>query len=418
MTGTPLKLVELLPVATLERLKDLFESTVGVPVVFTDAEGVPLTTVEKPLRFCGRLVHSEALGTVCLSRKKWDAPDLEAEAAMRSAHSGGEPVHHRCRGGFRDSAVPIEVEGQIVGYAVFARSRAEPADVGEFRQHAVAGGMPPEVGEQVALASLVMSQTRLDDVAGFLQVITTLLTKAAYETIRAAQVMELEKLRDGLVHMIVHDLRTPLTGITGGLQLVMDTDYDTEVTQEFVPMALRSANTLIEMVSTLLDINKIESGEMELDLTSVDFGQVADFALDQVRGIAQERGQTLLFEIPADCPPIRADEEKLRQIVVNLVGNAIKFTQDGGEIKLSAVCGEDTLTFGVSDNGPGIPPEDRDRIFEKFGQVESRKSGRKHSTGLGLTFCKMVVEAHGGRIWVDSEVGKGSTFGASIPREV
>ena len=101
--------------------------------------------------------------------------------------------------------------------------------------------------------------------------------------------------------------------------------------------------------------------------------------------------------------------------MVNLLGNALKFTQAGGEVKLSVAPTDEGVLISVTDNGPGIPPEDQARIFEKFGQAQTREEGRKHSTGLGLTFCKMVAEAHGGRIWVESEVGKGSTFSVLVP---
>jgi signal transduction histidine kinase len=260
-----------------------------------------------------------------------------------------------------------------------------------------------------------MSSDRIAQVAEFLQVIANLVASAAYDTIRARQVLDLEQLRDSLIHMIVHDLRTPLTSIIGGLQTIVHTEYAPDMTREFLPVALDGANALLELVNTLLDINKMESGEMKLDLQPLRFAQIAEDALNQVRVLARERDQELSTSISADLPAVAADAEKLRRVVVNLLGNAIKFTQHGGYITLSAQPHEGGLRFSVSDDGPGIPPEYRDRVFEKFGQVESRAEGVKNSTGLGLTFCKMVVEAHGGRIWVESEVGKGTTFSAFIP---
>jgi two-component system sensor histidine kinase/response regulator len=115
-------------------------------------------------------------------------------------------------------------------------------------------------------------------------------------------------------------------------------------------------------------------------------------------------------------PPFSGDEDKLRRTLVNLLGNAIKFTPFGGTITAAAELQEDVLLFSIHDTGEGIPPEAFDRIFDKFGQVENRKAGRKMSTGLGLTFCKLAVEAHGGRIWVESRSGEGSAFYFTIPR--
>lgn len=412
---SPLRIAELVPIEMLERLRRLFKGCTGVPMVFTDAEGVAVAEVEEPLRYCGSLVCGQAPGTLCLRRKQWDVPEPEVERALRQEEEPGQPVHHRCRGGFRDSAVPIVVESQTIGYAVFARSLAKPPDIDKFRELAVQGGMAPEVGEQVAQQALIMPREKIAEVAEFLQVLASLVASAAYDTLRAEQVLQLEKLRDDLIHMIVHDLRTPLTSIIGSLHTILGTDYDSEITREFVPSSLDSANTLLEMVNTLLDINKMESGQMKLELSPVDFAEIAEAALGQVKGLARERGQELSTDIDPNCPVIKADREKLRRVVVNLLGNAIKFTQDGGQIKLSARCQDGSLLFSVSDNGPGIPPEYRAKIFEKFGQAETQQGGHQHSTGLGLTFCKMVAEAHGGRIWVESEVGKGSTFSVLIP---
>jgi signal transduction histidine kinase len=409
-----LNLVELVPVQTLDRLRELFKAVTGVPMVVTDAEGMLVTSVDEPLRYCGSLVCGDE-PTLCLRRAKWDVPEPAVEQALRTEQQPGKPVLHRCPGGFRDTAVPIVVEDQTVGYAVFARSLSEPPDVDRFRDLAVAGDMAPEVGEQVAQAALVMPRERIAQVAEFLQVIAHLVASAAYDSIRARRILELEELRDSLMHMIVHDLRTPLTSIIGSLQTVMDTDYDAEITVEFVPAALASADVLLEMVNTLLDINKMESGAMDLELELASFPEVADKALAQVRGLAHEHNHELTAELDPDCPPIRADADKLRRVVVNLLGNAIKFTPDGGHIKLTARCEDEGLTFSVIDDGPGIPADDRERIFEKFGQARARQAGHRQSTGLGLTFCKMVAEAHGGRIWAESEVGQGSTFSVFIP---
>jgi len=412
---TQLKLAELVPLATLERLRTLFKSVAGVPVVFTDGDGVPLTDIDEPLKYCGGLVCGD-YGTLCLRRRKWDVPEPVVEAALREEREGDKPIQHHCRGGFRDTAAPIVVADETVGYAVFARSLPAEPDLAKFRRLAVAGGMRPEVGEQVARAALVMPRERIAEVAEFLHIIAGLVARAAYDSILAQRILELEELRDSLIYMIVHDLRTPLTSIIGGLQLVVDADFEQRLTEEFVSAGLVSAKRLLEMVNTLLDINKMEKGELvELELGEVDFNQLAEEAGKQLGGLIIEHNHELELELDPRCPPIWADAEKLQRVIVNLLGNAVQFTPAGGHIRLQSQCTGDMLQFSVSDDGPGIPEEEQDRIFEKFGQAATRREGHKYSTGLGLTFCKMVAEAHGGRIWVDSEPGKGSTFSVSIP---
>jgi two-component system, sensor histidine kinase and response regulator len=229
------------------------------------------------------------------------------------------------------------------------------------------------------------------------------------------RLQQLEKLRDDLTHMIVHDLRTPLTSIITGLHTVELMGPLKENQHEMLNVALRGGQTLLSMINDLLDISKMEDGSLKLDYQEITAQHLLDDALLQVEALTRQRDQTLLQDVAADLPPFRADAEKLGRTLINLIGNAVKFTPKGGTITVSARCeGEDVL-FAVRDTGEGIPKDAFQRIFEKFGQVENRKAGQRMSTGLGLTFCKMAVEAHGGRIWVESELGKGSTFSFTVP---
>jgi signal transduction histidine kinase len=142
---------------------------------------------------------------------------------------------------------------------------------------------------------------------------------------------------------------------------------------------------------------------------------VVKTALRQVTQLANDKHITLDYEITTTFSTLLADEEKLCRILVNLLGNSIKFTPDRGSVHVDVSESGSDVRFGVRDTGEGIPAEAFERIFEKFGQVESRLAGRKMSTGLGLTFCKMAVEAHGGHIWVESRPGQGSTFFFTLP---
>lgn len=405
-------LPELIPLERLEDVRRQFEAVTGVRIVFTDAGGRPVTPLTDPLAFCGSLVRAD--GTVCLRRAKWDVPEADLEDRIRKQHSQAEPIAHRCRGGFKDTAAPIVVEGRVVGLIVFGRTLTHEPDIERFRKLAVEGGMPPEIGQAVAQKATIMPDDRVACIAGLIVTLANLLAAAANDTLRAQRVLELEALRDSLIHMIVHDLRTPLTSIIGSLQTVEQSEYELDTTRYVVPIALTSAQELLEMVNTLLDINKMESGSMTLNLTEVNFVEVAHQAIAQVRGLLDEYEHHFEEELHVQRS-VLADADLLRRVVVNLLGNAIKFSPSGSHIKLVASTDESGLTFSVHDNGPGIPVEDQERIFEKFGQAATREQGRKHSTGLGLTFCKMVAEAHGGRIWLQSQVGKGSVFYVFIP---
>jgi PAS domain S-box-containing protein len=227
---------------------------------------------------------------------------------------------------------------------------------------------------------------------------------------------ELEQLRDDLTHMIVHDLRTPLTSLLTGLQTVPLLGDLNGAQDEVLELAVQGGTTLLGMINDLLDIDKIEQGSLALEFADVSPGNLVADALSQVRPLARSKGLQLHEEVQEHLGTFPADEEKLRRVLVNLLGNAMKFTTEGSvTVGARRLPGEEALIFFVQDTGEGIPREAFERIFEKFGQVDSRKGGRKMSTGLGLTFCKMAVEAHGGRIWVESEPAQGSTFRFTIP---
>jgi signal transduction histidine kinase len=148
----------------------------------------------------------------------------------------------------------------------------------------------------------------------------------------------------------------------------------------------------------------------------VDPAELAARCVREVEALARDQGLDLRLEVPAPVPSLQADEDKLRRTLVNLLGNSIKFTRQGAvTLSLRHDAANRTVYFAVRDTGEGIPKDAFECIFEKFGQVETRQAGRKMSTGLGLTFCKMVAEAHGGRIWVESELGEGSVFSVAIP---
>ena len=231
------------------------------------------------------------------------------------------------------------------------------------------------------------------------------------------QLRRLEELRDNLVHMVVHDLRNPLTGISGFLDLTLALEKETltEDGLEYLQTAKRSTTAVIDMVSAVLDVSKMEAGEMKLHLVECDLVRIAADLMSGMQSLKEAR------EMILDAPPapvtVVADKDLILRVIQNLLGNALKFTPSDGWIRLGIEPDENRVCVRVRDNGPGILPEYRERIFEKFGQVEARANRQKHSTGLGLTFCKLAVEAHGGSVGVESEVDKGSTFWFVLPKD-
>lgn len=230
-----------------------------------------------------------------------------------------------------------------------------------------------------------------------------------------ARLQQLEALRESLTNMIVHDMRSPLAALSTSLHLMKEDLASTIPAESLgdIDAAIDGAERLIQMVNDLLDISRLEAGEMPLDRRRSDLRTVVDAALVSLARLTSHLNVQL--DMPDDAAFAHLDPPVIQRTLENLIANAAKFTPRGGSVTIAVEHGDDEVRVSVLDEGPGIPAEYHLKIFEKFGQVESRKEGRLHSSGLGLAFCRLAVEAHGGTIGVDSEPGRGSRFWISLP---
>ena len=228
------------------------------------------------------------------------------------------------------------------------------------------------------------------------------------------RLQELERLRDSLTHMIVHDMRTSLTVIAMALEFAGSSVRESDKKlAELIQTAREGAAYLNEMITQLLDVSRLEAGQMPLNPAVDDLAATVQKAVDSLAPVAGTR------RILIDAPQVvraRYDAEIILRVVLNLVGNALKFAPSDGAVRVSIGDENSIVRVAVKDDGPGIPAEYHKRIFEKFGQVG--RSDKRLGTGLGLTFCKLAVEAHGGSIGVESGEGKGSTFWFTLPKSV
>ncbi|MDQ3744655.1 MAG: ATP-binding protein [Acidobacteriota bacterium] len=232
-----------------------------------------------------------------------------------------------------------------------------------------------------------------------------------------AKLRELSAMKEEFLALTTHDLRSPLTVISGVINFFTSGRLGdlTPEQKNMVAMMERNTQNLIELVNDLLDASKLESGTMRLDAASISLRGLIDELREQMQPLAAEKEIALEEEIPEDLPALRADRAKLRRVLVNLISNALKFTPKGGRVRLSAAREGTLVRVSVSDTGVGIPPEDVHDIFDKYAQARSRATRSEKGTGLGLYITRQLVELHGGKIGVQSEVGKGSTFSFTIP---
>jgi signal transduction histidine kinase len=219
------------------------------------------------------------------------------------------------------------------------------------------------------------------------------------------------------VSTVSHELRTPLTSIRAFAEILND-NPDTPVAkrQQFVGVILKETERLTRLINQILDLAKIESGRVQWAAEPVDLGETVREAASATAGLYRERDVRLELALPDDVPRVVADRDRLMQVLLNLLGNAVKFCAPGeGRVCVTLAAGAEALRIDVADNGIGIPPEYQAAIFEKFHQVGDTLTEKPQGTGLGLPIARKIIRQFGGELWVQSAPGAGSTFSFTLP---
>ena len=226
---------------------------------------------------------------------------------------------------------------------------------------------------------------------------------------------ELDSLRNDLTAMIYHDLRSPLANIVSSLDVLysMVPENDRETVEAILKIAENSTDRIQRLVSSLLDVSRLESGQPVADQKAVGTMELIQSAVRDVTPVTGGRHQVLISDLPVELPPVWVDEDMARRVLINLMENASKFSPSGGRIEAGAREAGDMVHLWVQDNGPGIPAAEQDHIFDKFTRLHG--NSRPGGLGIGLAFCRLAVVGHGGRIWVESEPGKGAAFHFTFP---
>jgi len=228
------------------------------------------------------------------------------------------------------------------------------------------------------------------------------------------RIRRLETVRRDFISNLSHELRTPLASLKALTETLQDGALDDPpAARKFIDQIQVEVDALTQMVTELLELSRIESGRLALDLRPVSPRELLFSACKRMQLQAERAGLSLRVECADDLPTVRIDSQRLEQVLVNLIHNAVKFTRAGGEVVLQAEAGLGEVRFAVRDTGIGIPEEDVTRIFERFYRVDKSRAGS--GTGLGLSIAKHIVEAHNGRIWAESVEGRGSVFYFAIP---
>jgi two-component system phosphate regulon sensor histidine kinase PhoR len=232
--------------------------------------------------------------------------------------------------------------------------------------------------------------------------------------------VELDRMKSDFISIVSHELKTPLTSIKGFVRLIAAERVGpvTEKQRHYLDVVQKQTESLTVLINDLLDLSRIEAGIIEVGHEPLILTEVIGGVVQQLDNLAQEKGITLRVEVAGDLPLISGDNARLGQVFINLIHNAIKFTPQGGDIRVKAVSMGEHCLVKISDTGIGISAQDLPRIFDKFYQVDSSSTRRQSGTGLGLSISKQLVTAHGGEMWVNSIKGKGTTFSLTIPFHV
>ncbi|MDQ7051416.1 MAG: ATP-binding protein [candidate division KSB1 bacterium] len=243
------------------------------------------------------------------------------------------------------------------------------------------------------------------------------------ETYELIKLRKIDRLKDQLISNISHELRTPLTAIKSFSEILLNYDENEETKKEFLTIINSESDRLTRLINNILDLSKLESGTAKWQLEPLQIEMVIDSAVDTLQSLLMRKKIKLVKKYAGELPPVFADHDKLTQVIVNLVNNAIKYSPEGGKIIITTELLPETkkrkqayVKVGVIDQGPGIPEKYLDVIFEKFGQVMETDDGNKPTgTGLGLTISREIIQHLGGRIWVESKPGKGASFYFELP---
>ena len=313
------------------------------------------------------------------------------------------------------TSVPLVLEGRIIGMVSMGNKP------GGFSQNDVR--LLTVFAAQAAIAiQNARLYTHLEESAQQLEAKVQARTAELEATYRElavshARLRELDQLKSDFLSNVSHELRTPLAAIKGFVDNLLDgvTGPLADKHRHCLHRVRDNAERLTRMVSDLLDLARIEAGKIELAPEALAVAEMVEEVVETLRPLARARGIALAAEL-APCPPIRGDADKILQVLTNLVSNALKFTPTGGCVTVAAAASADgAIRIAVGDTGPGIPPEERERVFDKFYQLGRVDGERPPGSGLGLTIARHLVELHGGRIWVEDGAGGGSAFMMLLP---
>ncbi|MDE6595183.1 MAG: PocR ligand-binding domain-containing protein [Oscillospiraceae bacterium] len=413
-----LYITDLIDAEVLQQLQDAFSDLTGMAALTSDSKGVAVTEGSNFTDFCFKYTRPTELG-----RKRCEKCDMHgAELTL----ANGSSCSYYCHAGLMDFAAPIMANGEMVGSFIGGQVLTEPPNIEKIRKTAVELGIDPDEYEEAVKKVPIVSRAQVEKASHFLYVFATILSNIAYKGYALHKSnLEIEKashMKSDFLANMSHEIRTPMNAVLGLADLALREEMSASA-REYIHQIKASSKNLLVIINDILDFSKIESGKM--DINEVEYEPLS--LINDLTSIVNSRIGSKEIEFTMDISPdlpksLYGDSVRIHQIILNLLTNAVKFTHHG-EVHFKIdfeLKDEDTAVMKaeVSDTGIGIKKKDMQKIFNSFQQVDSKRNRNIEGTGLGLAITRQLLDLMGGKISVESEYEKGTTFYFEVPQKI
>lgn len=411
-------LTDLIDVETLQKVQNAFSDMSGIAAVITDVNGVAITKDSGGCDFCHKYIRSTELGVR-------QCAECDKMGATRAAKAKAACVYF-CHAGLVEFAAPIMAHGTMVGCVVGGQLLTIPLEEKHLREVGEKLGVDAEKLIESAKDIRIVDKQTINKVSNALYTIANVLSDVAFSKHQVnMKNMELSKsssMKSDFLANMSHEIRTPMNAVIGMAEMALREEL-TPAAREYIGQIKSSGQTLLTIINDILDFSKIESGKM--DISDVEYEPMS--VINDVSNIIMTRIGSKELELTVDVNPdlpsgLYGDNIRIKQVMVNLANNAVKFTKEGNvHVKVDFwQTDEETieLSVAITDTGSGIKESDMNKLFRSFQQLDSKRNRNIEGTGLGLAICKQLVNLMNGKIHVDSEYGKGSTFSFVIPQKI
>ncbi len=413
-----LYITDLIDSETLQQVQEAFCELSNIAAGIADTNGVAVTKDSISSDFCMNYNKKSTLG-----RYRCEQCDRRGgEKALKM----GKTVIYYCHTGLVDFASPIVVHGKMIGCIIGGQLRVGELDEAKLRRIAEEIDVDPDKYVEAARKIRLVHKDELDRATIFLHKISDVLSSMAYNKYRVIQankeVAKAAQMKSDFLANMSHEIRTPMNAVIGMAEMSLREELPAAA-REYINQIISSGKTLLAIINDILDFSKIESGKMDIDVSEYELMSIVNDVANIIMTRIGDKDVELILDIAPDMPrKLMGDINRLKQIIINLSNNAVKFTQKGQvvlEIDYEKQSDDEViLHVSVRDTGIGIKKQDIKTLFQSFQQLDSKRNRNIEGTGLGLAISKNLLELMGGKIWVESEYGKGSVFSFTLPQKI